>query len=256
MATDPRFISGIYNYCDRWCDRCTLSSRCMVFARTSAQGEPATFEDLAERMHEDFAEAIAMLQEKADELGIDLSAAPDPGETVEAEAVQATIAKHPVRQSADAYARTAGAWLAAHAADCDADCQRPAPSCRRPPIEGAAPLLSAREAITIIGWHQYQIGVKLTRALASDSADWPEADNSVQTDANGSARVALLAIERSLDAWFELLHFHRDAGAIVRILEHLNALRDDVDRVFPDARRFVRPGFDTGDVPWPEAPGA
>jgi hypothetical protein len=26
-----QFISGIYNYCDRWCERCSMTARCYVF---------------------------------------------------------------------------------------------------------------------------------------------------------------------------------------------------------------------------------
>ncbi|MEF8943679.1 MAG: hypothetical protein V5B78_12905, partial [Desulfohalobiaceae bacterium] len=32
MAKNPDFIPGIYNYCDRWCERCAFTSRCMNFA--------------------------------------------------------------------------------------------------------------------------------------------------------------------------------------------------------------------------------
>jgi len=32
MARDPRFVPGIYNYCDQWCQRCALTSRCMNYA--------------------------------------------------------------------------------------------------------------------------------------------------------------------------------------------------------------------------------
>ena len=32
LAGDPQFISGVYNYCDRWCERCPLTSRCFVYA--------------------------------------------------------------------------------------------------------------------------------------------------------------------------------------------------------------------------------
>ena len=32
METRDGFILGIFNYCDRWCERCTLSGRCSVFA--------------------------------------------------------------------------------------------------------------------------------------------------------------------------------------------------------------------------------
>jgi len=33
-AADPRLISGIYNYCHRWCERCSFSDRCAVFRDT------------------------------------------------------------------------------------------------------------------------------------------------------------------------------------------------------------------------------
>ena len=32
LANNPDLISGIYNYCDRWCERCPLTSRCLVYA--------------------------------------------------------------------------------------------------------------------------------------------------------------------------------------------------------------------------------
>src|SRR5262245_58416083 len=32
LAKDPNFISGIYNYCDRWCERCAFTSRCFLYA--------------------------------------------------------------------------------------------------------------------------------------------------------------------------------------------------------------------------------
>ena len=32
LAENPDFIPGIYNYCDRWCERCAFTSRCMNFA--------------------------------------------------------------------------------------------------------------------------------------------------------------------------------------------------------------------------------
>src|SRR5215467_3593368 len=32
LANNPDLISGVYNYCDRWCERCPLTSRCLVYA--------------------------------------------------------------------------------------------------------------------------------------------------------------------------------------------------------------------------------
>jgi len=36
LAADPPFIAGIYNYCDRWCERCPLSHRCLTHAMEKA----------------------------------------------------------------------------------------------------------------------------------------------------------------------------------------------------------------------------
>src|SRR5437867_1062460 len=36
LAANPDFISGIYNYCDRWCERCQFASRCFLYATEQA----------------------------------------------------------------------------------------------------------------------------------------------------------------------------------------------------------------------------
>src|SRR5262245_12410315 len=40
LAGDSRFIPGIYNYCDRWCERCPLSHRCLNYASEQAEDDP------------------------------------------------------------------------------------------------------------------------------------------------------------------------------------------------------------------------
>jgi hypothetical protein len=32
MEVRDGFIVGVYNYCDRWCERCALTSHCRLFA--------------------------------------------------------------------------------------------------------------------------------------------------------------------------------------------------------------------------------
>jgi len=36
-AKDPKYIPGIYNYCDRWCERCRFTSRCLNCELTEEQ---------------------------------------------------------------------------------------------------------------------------------------------------------------------------------------------------------------------------
>jgi hypothetical protein len=64
-------------------------------------------------------------------------------------------------------------------------------------------------------------------------------------DSDGSAKVALIAIDRSMAAWGHMHSYfssHRDQ--ILSIIKHLDSLRQRVEQVFPEARNFVRPGFD------------
>ena len=67
-------------------------------------------------------------------------------------------------------------------------------------------------------------------------------------DYDGSAKVALLGIERSHAAWLELVH--RGLASPIDIeplIADLIWLCDELERVFPHARAFVRPGLDQPD---------
>ncbi len=65
-------------------------------------------------------------------------------------------------------------------------------------------------------------------------------------DANGSAKVAIIGIERSIAAWGGLLKcFAQQEDSLLDILAHLQGLLRLVELHFPGARSFVRPGFDT-----------
>jgi hypothetical protein len=57
--------------------------------------------------------------------------------------------------------------------------------------------------------------------------------------------VALIAIDRSEAAWQEMARVgHVTHDVAMPFVESLAWLRDELERVFPNARAFVRPGFD------------
>ena len=69
-----RFIDGIHNYCDRWCERCPLTARCRLFAME------AEFESAAESHDPEnaaFWDALELTFEQAEgdeEFGFELDA--------------------------------------------------------------------------------------------------------------------------------------------------------------------------------------
>lgn len=97
-----------------------------------------------------------------------------------------------------------------------------------------------------ISWYLDLIHAKMKRALYgfhiyADKINAKQEEN----DYNGSAKVALLAIEISYQAWSVLknkvVYFQQDIERILVVLEQM--LRD-LEHRFPDARNFCRPGFD------------
>jgi hypothetical protein len=91
------------------------------------------------------------------------------------------------------------------------------------------------------------IHVKSMRALHGFAEDDP-ADRDWPADHDGSAKVALLGIDRSHTAWLDLLEVGAiSASEVAPFLGDLEWLRAALERTFPKARAFVRPAFDEPD---------
>ncbi len=83
------------------------------------------------------------------------------------------------------------------------------------------------------------------RALHGKFEDRYEMPDDIPKDSDGSAKIALIATDRSISAWGKLLkHLPKSEDEILEILVLLERLRNMTEKEFPDARKFVRPGFD------------
>jgi hypothetical protein len=99
--------------------------------------------------------------------------------------------------------------------------------------------------VDVIRWYQHQIYVKLKRAYHSIQDEKLEELDDFPKDSDGSTKVALIGIDRSISAWGEILKFlPNQKENILGIIAHLERLRNRTEADFPDARAFVRPGFD------------
>jgi len=96
-----------------------------------------------------------------------------------------------------------------------------------------------------VRWYLFFIDVKLQRAVSSRVAERAEKLDGFPSDADATAKVALVAIDRSLAAWARLRgHLTGEADAILDLLVRLERLRRAVEAEFPAARAFRRPGLD------------
>jgi hypothetical protein len=99
-----------------------------------------------------------------------------------------------------------------------------------------------QKSIDVIQWYFTFIHMKFSRAIVSKIQF--NDGMGLQSDANGSAKIALIAVERSINAFKELLKIFGNEKKLIEavsVLEHIQRLGS---LEFPNAEFFIRPGFD------------
>ena len=238
LASDERFIAGIYNYCDRWCERCPQTSRCLNFSVSEEEFSDPEARDIRneafwKKLSEILGEALELLRESAKEWGIELETlgSVDDMENTKAKAVAAE--NHLLCRVAKRYSELVDDWFK----ETETLFFEIAAAAR----EG----VSLEEAIEVIRWYQYFICAKVMRAVRGNIEEKEERCDEFPSDSDGSAKIALIAIDRSIAAWAVIQHYMTDCGQeVIDIIAFLDGLRQAVEETFPNARSFIRPGFD------------
>jgi uncharacterized protein (DUF1330 family) len=259
LAENPNLISGIYNYCDRWCERCPMTSRCMLFAQESAERKLAGGRDEYNRQFwravaKSFAVTERMILRDIQERGIDPAELDTPEvreELARRKARRARVKTLGAPKAAMRYVDLSEAWFKSHEGEFERKSEEinDAMQADIPARNPIAEFNDIEDAVEIVRWYQHQIYVKLMRALSGLKDLGAEEDDDgrefQQSDADGSAKVALIGIDRSIAAWARLReHFPDDRDRILDTLVLLDRLRRDVETILPNARKFKRIGFD------------
>jgi hypothetical protein len=226
MRTDR--IEFISEYCDRWCERCTFTNRCSAYAVQAALGMCG---DLGEALQ--LAVGAPMAPGASTRLVTTVEVGrPMPPEVRELQAAVAAHARRikeaPLTKNAMEVAIAEHRWFHAHVA-----------------IRESGDAV-VREAVAIVSWNSTFIGGKLARALHGRESSDGQDDDPIQNDWNGSAKIALISIERSESAWQTIAQAIGDPAA-AELASAMSHLRDEVEEAFPFARLFKRPGFDESD---------
>ena len=115
LANNPDLISGIYNYCDRWCERCPLTSRCLVYATEQEDDDSPESRDIHNeafwrKLGSIFQETREMIAEWAREAGIDLTE-PDEEDEARHHRKRQLVDNHPLTKAGKKYANAASDWF-------------------------------------------------------------------------------------------------------------------------------------------------
>lgn len=252
------FIPGVYNYCDRWCERCHLAMRCRVYDGISDENGnivELSMEETLKEVARDFAKTFEMLQQWADEEGIDLEEASKASEAYAKKqiTIEENVDKHPLASASWDYTAKMQQWMEETRPFLlgNIDSFKQQIEMDIAPEEQVDKTLKIKNALEILQYYTYPIHVKTKRALDGlffDDEDMDIWEDNIQTDYNGSAKVALLEIDRSLMA-FEMLRqiFPDELDNCLPLMAQLQKLHKGLESTFPNARKFVRPGFDTAE---------
>ena len=252
FAEDDKYISGIYNYCDRWCERCPFTTQCMSFAISDEQFPDEEELDVQkeafwQRLSDSFQTTLAFVIEMAEREGIDLDVVDVEEEQKQRRLDDEVTRSHKCCRMAEAYSDMVDQWFEAarEIVGQEADV---ADDEMYEEIQASDPLGSAaicEDAMEVVRWYQHQIYIKLMRAVKGSLSEQREPLDDFAKDSDGSAKVALIGMDRSIGAWGELRTcFSQLEDQVLAILMHLEGLRRSVEQAFPAAREFIRPGFD------------
>jgi hypothetical protein len=226
MEIHEGYIVGIYNYCDRWCEACSFTAHCRSFVEeviceAETDTSMASLVQAPPLPQDVPPPAPSWQQELLDELSNASSCDTDefdfPGKNV------LPAAHRDLCERGDAYTDIVYTMVGSGVLT-------PAPRDASDPAE-----VITRLALLIAS--------KTARALRG-LAEF-DGDREYPPDHEGSAKVALLAIERSLRSWQQIVLSEPDSALLAaRATQELEIIREALDDDIPRARAFIRPGFD------------
>jgi hypothetical protein len=238
-----RPIPGIYNYCDRWCERCSLKHQCSIYdpAELDTLNDGSFYDKMEEILDETLELVKTAVTDENPTLWEnkieDSSILPEPPFSF-------LLTEHFLTKLGKDYFELSEVWLEIHLGVLltkeDEFSQKE--------LLGINVLQEGEQitdALEVIQWYLLFVSSKLHRAIGGLRDQFMIDTLGYQNDANGSAKVALIAVERSLTAWETLrTYFPETTDSMLDILVVLSQLRQGIHQVFPNTDKFIRPGFD------------
>jgi hypothetical protein len=226
MEIREGFIIGVFNYCDGWCETCPFTSYCRVFAdmaRDDAAMDPnmAPVVNATPTVFDGPPAPMKWLEDVLEEMQA-LGGGLLTREEIAACEPKMSAAHAEIYERAKAYC----VWAHDRIARLERDGRD-----------------RANDPVAVVAWFSSLNASKIRRALTG-LAEF-DGDREFPPDHEGAAKVALLGIDRSYAAWQQLVGERRISAAQARpCLEELAWMRERLEAAIPEARAFVRPGFD------------
>ncbi len=158
LAADERFIPGIYNYCDRWCERCPQTSHCLNFTISESEFSDPETKDIRneafwKKLSETFTETLELLKEAGKKWGIELETLDSANDTERLRANEAAAENHLICRAAKSYSKMVEDWFR----------EKEELFFETATVVNEA--VNPEEAFEVIRWYQHFISAKVMRAV-------------------------------------------------------------------------------------------
>ncbi len=230
LALKKQFIHGICSFSDRWCERCTKTQHCMSFAyRQHIKGVDMDLvdNDLANERFWNAIESVLKNKGSFSSFKVDFS------ETDE----------KLITESALNYKSQIESWLV----------ENKLVNKEKAGLKlleyGENEQITFADCVEIIRRYSSLIPNKVERSLneKDERGKNPDITDKLNPyrDNVGSAKVAVIAVERSIAAFLLLQNeLNEDEKIISDLMNQLLEIKNQTLTIFPDAMQFIRPGFD------------
>lgn len=240
LAGNKNLVPGIYNYCDRWCERCTMTRKCLTYLHEQEMKEHAS-EQFPDEENKHFWEQIRLawevtlelIEEDAEKLEINLDDVSD-----------IELPKHietPLEIKAKDFGMKMHKWLEINR---DYFTEKAG---QLVVINDEDSMIKYKDAMEVIQWYCFFIGAKVHRAYLDLEERQNNTDDeyNVYADNLGSAKIAIIAIGRTMDALAVFYSgFEEKEDEILDLLLELSQIKKQLLKAFPGVMEFRRPGFD------------
>ena len=243
-------IPGIFNYCDRWCERCVYSNRCLVFQKESEQkikhilkdedpDDPTIFaQDIADNFREALETLNKMMEGMDDKIDLDEDA--DLDDDFE-KIIEPNMEMFDLHTKSNDFFRECSIFIKkieSHLSNRNDELMR----------ENKEPKLLA-EVVAVLSWYSPQILVKCKRANFSLKEINLAVDEVMRVyaieDFNVTLKIAYLGIKKCLQVLTDLYnHMNEFSDEIINLLVIGNDTEKELLKLFPEIQIYKRPYFD------------
>lgn len=252
-----KMIQDIYAYCDRWCEKCAFGSRCQGFvSNKNSTKEERVEKDEQNRQFWDRVQQLSLeandfIEKNAKVKGVDLLAFEGIPHQVKFDLFQRKAVSNKVLKAGRQYEDRVDDWL-------DKLTEQNRLVIVETAMGGAYQVKTSlkngfsadwvNQMLGVLLRYQLQLYLKISRGYYSKgkAEENTESSREAMVDSLGVVKETIELIDRSMAAWYVCMQAipTQDDAEIEGILILLMRIKNNLMIAFPEAKGFVRPGFD------------